>query len=78
MLSISMVGLCVDLLLGFDLHHFVQKPSQSDYPMHDDRIIRSIRLSDVRAPDYPTGYCLSYLHTLIQSSLDSINLKLLD
>ena len=60
MVYISMVVLCVDLLIGFDLAQIVQKSSQSDYPMHDDRIIRSIGLSDVRAPDYLTGYLLLY------------------
>ena len=60
LLYISFVVLCVDLLLGFDLDQLVQKPLPSDYPMHDNRIIRSVGLSDVRAPDYPTDYYLGY------------------
>ena len=50
----------IDLLLGFVLDQIVQKPPPSDYPMHDDQIIRSTGLSDVRAPDYPTGFCLAF------------------
>ena len=73
-----MVYLCVDRLLGFDLDHFVQKTSQSDYPMLDDRIIRFIGLSDVRAPDYPTDCFPFFLHNLIRPSLDSIILEPLD
>ena len=78
LLHISFEVLCVDLLLGFVLEQFVQKSLPSDYPVHDDRNIRSVGLSDVRAPDYPTGFYFLILHILILTNLDSIILEPLD
>ena len=50
----------MDLLLGLVLNQSVQKSLPSDYPMHDDRNIQSVGLSDVRAPNYPIGFYLAY------------------
>ena len=60
LLHISFEVLCIDLLLGFVLNQSVQKSPSSDYPMHDDRNIRSVGLSDVRAPDYLIDFYLAY------------------
>ena len=50
----------MDVLLGVIVNQSVQKSSPSDYPMHADRIIRSVGLSDVRAPDYPTDFYFTH------------------